>query len=391
MPTYTKTVWANGGVPAINATNLGNIEAGIFNSYDTGIVEVDSYTGTDDEKLTAAMAYAAAQTYKPTLRLSSREWNFSTQRTLYTGFKITGSGAPGSVEQPRSNNPYATQVSISTGSNLPWLQVTSNVYGCYIGNMAVEGTSSSVFIGSNGGTLWTSVMENLGFSAFRSVLGSTDYKLLMTACTLQGWWNINNSYRTAIVVGGSDNTLFSNGCLLDSGDAFNSSSLPYHAWFDYCEKTWVGPMYITAEAWPAAIRVTGSNSYGALIFTGIKAEGRNSTEASYGSVVRVEGGQVTFRDCWFGHAYTSPGSSGRTSEGGMVTVLGGRVLFDGCYVARSSSFAETNPVIYASGSSAKVTVRNMEACDEGATWVSLPLVSAVSSATAVVDSSVRTS
>lgn len=393
MPTYTKTAWVNGGPPAIDSTNLNKIESGVFSAYDTAVVEVDSYSGTDEQKLTSAMAYAAAQTYKPTLRLSSRRWDFTTTRTLYTGFKITGSGYGGSVEQPRSGNPYGTYVKVSTGGGNPWLQVTSDVYGCYVGNMSVEGTSTSGFITSNGGTLWTSVLENLGFSAFSYVIGKTTSKLLMTACTFKGFWNINNSYGTAITIGGSDNTLWVDGCLLDSPPAFTGTSVPYHMWCDYLEKSVIGPMFITCEAVPAGIRVTGNSSNAALIFTGLKVEGRNAGSSSYGSVVRIEGGRTTFRDCWLSYGYSAPGSSTRSNEGGVVTALGGRTLFDGCWYARAGTdgVTETTPWIYASGSGTTVRVRNAQTGEDGGTFTAVPLVSAVSSATSDVDNSVRTS
>jgi len=40
---YTKTTWANGIAPAINATNLNNIETGIFNN-DAAITNLDNVT-----------------------------------------------------------------------------------------------------------------------------------------------------------------------------------------------------------------------------------------------------------------------------------------------------------------------------------------------------------
>lgn len=393
MGGYTPTAWVNGTSPAISATNLNKIEQGIVDATDTGVAEVDSFSGADDDaKLAAAVTYAAAQTYKPTLRLSARRWDFTDTVTMFTGFKITGSGGGASVEQPRTNDPYATYVKCSIGSDNPWLQVpASAVYGCYVGNMAVEGTSSSMFMGTAGGVLWTSVLENLGFSAFKHVLGSPSNRLLLTGNVFKGFWNINNSYNVAVSLAGSDSTLWTDGGLVDSGDAFSSSSIPYHLNFDYLEKSYIGPLYITGENWPAAIRVNGSSSSAGLVFHGLRIEGRNATEASYGSIIRIEGGKTVFRDCWIAYAYEAPGSSGRSSEGGMVSVLGGEVLFDGCTVAKATAFAETSPVFYATGASTKVRVFNIFTANDGGTWSNVPLVSAVSSATATVDSTVRTS
>jgi hypothetical protein len=364
-----------------------------------GVIEVDSFAGaTDDAKLTNAIAYASAQTYKPTMRLSSRRWDFSTTRTVWTGFKISGSGGGASVEQPRSNSPYATFVKIRTGSNRPWLTTPSGgtVYGCYVGNMSLEGTSSSVFADTTGNGLWrTSVFENLGFSAFRHVLGNptTGAKMWVTGCYFRGWWNINNCYNVGVWIGGSDNTLWTDGCMLDSPPSF-AGSTPYHMHVDYLEKTYIGPMYITCEAVPAGIRVSGSSSQTAVIFTALKIEGRNSSTSSYGSVVRVDSGRVTFRDTWFGYGYSAPGSSGRSGEGGVVTVSGAaRVLFDACWYARAGDdgVTEATPWIYATGTGTQVRVRNAQVAEDGGAFTQLPLVSAVSSAAADVDNSVRTS
>jgi len=396
MAAYSPTSWVNSGPPAIDATALNNIEQGIVDATDTGVVEVDSFAGADDDaKLAAAVSYAAAQTYKPTMRLAARRWDFSDQVELFTGFKLTGSGGGASVEQPRGNTPYSTFVKISTGGDVAWLRLpASTLFGCYIGNAAFEGTSSSVFMDSAAdfsGVLWTSVIENVGFSAFKHVFGTPSKRLALDAVIFRGFWNINNSYDVAVTIGGSDNQLWTDGCLLDTGDPFTSSSVVYHLNLDYMEKTFIGPMYITAERYPAGIRINGAGNQAGLTFHGLRIEGRNKTESSYGSVIRIEGGRNVFRDCWIAYAYSDNASSPRSNEGGMVSCLGGETLFDGCTLDKATGYSESDPAFYASGSGTKIRVSNTFTATDGGAWSQLPLVSAVNSATAVTDDTVRTS
>src|SRR3954454_3026083 len=132
MP-YTKTVWVNQSTPPINSTNLNKIEDGIARAQATaeaaqaavaatGIVPLDSFTGSsDDAKLSAAMSYCAARTYKPFIGLTSRAHSFSGARgTPYSGFGLVGGGRGWlNAEQGIKHCQLTTTV-----SNGPWLTTT---------------------------------------------------------------------------------------------------------------------------------------------------------------------------------------------------------------------------------------------------------------------------
>jgi hypothetical protein len=69
-----------------------------------GTVALDSFSGTDEAKLTAAMSYAGAQTYAPTILLGNRLHQFSTTRATYEGFRIQGPPGPGNAEKSAKAN-----------------------------------------------------------------------------------------------------------------------------------------------------------------------------------------------------------------------------------------------------------------------------------------------
>lgn len=353
-------------------------------------IPLEHFAGaSDDAKLGAAMTYVAAQTYKPPIMLGEQRvyGPFTTPRTLFSGFRLVGNAGYGNQYRGALSTVQRVDVNVSGGGG--WLRMPSgDVFDVQISDLSFYSQSSTTdfLAGHSSGILWTSVIRDCGWSLFRHVLGSTSQKLLLTAVLFDGWWNINNGRNVQIVVGGSDNVMWvGSNFLLDSPTSLNGST-PYHAWFDYLEKSTVGHLFVTAEQEPAAIRITGNDSTGALVLLGGRYEGRNSGASSYGSVIRQESGRVTYRDCWISYGYSNPGASGRSNEGGVVSVLGGRALFDGCWYSRA--VAETVPWIYASGASTKVRIRNAEVAHDGGSFTGLPRVQAANGATLDVDNSV---
>lgn len=366
---------------------------------DSRYVDLDSFAGADDEtKLTAAWTYLQAQTYRPTLRFGPRQYNFTATRTVFPGLRMEGAPGYGNAEKSAVNRP--TEIKMN-GSSLTWLDVAggSSIFDVYIGQLTFVGKSTVQFMGSSDGTaLYCTLMRDLSFSGFKSVMGSQSVKLLMTASTFDGYWEVNNSYNGAFHIGGSDNTLWvGGGMLLDSGTAFNSGSVGQsHLWLDYLEKTVVGPLYITGESGWGGIKVTGpaynaggSNLGGPLFLTGLRLEGRNAGAPCYGALLRQEGGSVVLRDSWVGYGMSAPGSmTGRSPvDAGVVHVTSGALLVDGCFYDRATAVAESTPFVYAGGTST-VRVSNVLTGSKGGTWSGKPRVTNGGSASVTVDSSV---
>jgi hypothetical protein len=314
-----------------------------------GVIEVDSFPGaTDDDKLAAALAHAAAQTNKPTVRFRHGKTTLARTVTAFTGMKLIGAGGGVSVEQPRSNNPYATLVDFKgTDPTKPWIAFPSGqTFGVYLGHMAINGTSSSTIVGSasSSAVAWTSVFADLGMANQRHAFGTPAQKLLLTACTFAGHHNnIANSRGDAITVGGSDNEFWMGGtCLMDSPTTLNTGvgSL-FHA--SHLQKTNIGGLYITCEGTPTGIRVTGGSSTAPVTFWGPRVEGRNAGQPSTGPVIRVEGGSVNILAPWLAYSLTE-----------TVRVTGGDVLIDGATFAPATNTPSTAPAVAQSGGTLRV-------------------------------------
>jgi len=328
----------------------------------TGFIHVDSYPGNDDQKLAAAMNAAKATSLKPLLILSARAWRFTKPIDAYTGFGLTGPTWR-AVEQQRSGNPYPCLVRLNveggTAANpQPWLRFQSgNTFGCYIGNLTFEGNSGTIGIGSvNGGVAWTMTLHNLSFTNFASNLGYPGRKLLLTACTFSGYWNQNNHYVSAAVIGGSDNSLWMDGSLIDSPPHIRGEPAgEYNLILDYMSKSVIGPLYMTCDR-GSGIKVIGSSStQGNTIIQGARIEGRNRNTPCYGALVRVEGGGITLRDCWLGYAMKNPSAGSNPSDRAVVEVSGsGEAVLGSIQYGLAEGVPLSTPLARANGPEATV-------------------------------------
>jgi len=359
-------------------------------------VPLDSFTGADDDaKLTAAMTYAAAQTYPPPILLGNRTHTFATARTLYDGFKLFG-------VQGMSNAEIATTGTIVTRVSTPvgatWLSANGGVrnaaqqWDVTIRNIAFIGTSTTQWLGGTA-VMWALNLRDCSWSAYKSILGNQTTKLLLNLSLLDGWLSFNNCYNGAMRIGGSDNNLFMGMTNIDSGTAFNtagSANGQYHLWLDFMEKTAIGPIYMTAEGGWNGIRVdgaaynaTGSNLGGPLWVNGAKIEGRNAGAPCNGSLVRITGGGINFRDSWFGYAMASPATPGHSpQDAGVIHQSGGWVLVDGCHYDKATSVAETVPFLYTNGGYARIS--NQFRGGKGGAFTGLPRVSIAADSDATV-------
>lgn len=338
-----------------------------------GGVALDSFPGaSDDEKLTAALAHAAAQTVKPPILFQNRRYDFSQAgREVFSGMKLVGLGSHGN--QQRSANSIPNDIRF-TGTGTWWQLAAGNVFDVGLYGLSFQGNSNAQFMASGSSVLWTSVFRDLGFNLWKHVLGNPAEKMLLTAVLFDGWWNTNNSRDTAYTIGGSDNNLWMDGMLLDSPPNLMAAG-QYHMVIDWLEKSSIGPMFVTCEQ-NSGILMEGSNTRGPVSFFGQgRLEGRNPSTPCYGSVIRIKGGHAAFRDWWFSYGAADLAGSGHPSEGGVVTVNGGRVLIDGCMYSRATGVAETVPWIYHTGG--ELRVRDTWTCDYGGTWTGKPRVQTI--------------
>jgi hypothetical protein len=312
------------------------------------MVRLSDFSGaSDDAKLTAAMAYCAAQTYRGITILldEAKTYSFSTKQPLYTGFSIMGSFQP--HDQDRSGNPTTQEINLGTSGGWFYLN-QSQTFSCSFKGLTLNGGSGQRLLdGHASNVLWTSTFRDITAVNLGNVLGSEATKLLNTAITLDGMWNINNIQERAWVLGGSDSRLAFSMALIDSPNSGTFAGADYLLEYSSQAKTPTRNLYITAEGIHQAIYI-GSGSSEHLTFTDCTIEGRNAGAPSNGRLVYVQGtnSRVTFRDCWLAYAMASPGT-----HTGVVQAAGGSVLLDGCTYERATGVAETVPFFHATAGS----------------------------------------
>jgi len=332
------------------------------------------FTGTtDDARLTSALTWAASQTYKPTIVLDEmRTYTFSQTRNLFSGLSISGATRP--QDQARSSKPIGNQVNLRMSGG--WFNLAqSQTFGCAFTNLSLDGTASNRLVaGHASNVLWTSVFRDISCQNAAGVLGSSSTKLLNTACTIDGWWNVNNVQDRAFNVGGSDSFFKPSQMLLDSPPELmpdNGFLLSYSSQ----SKGELSGLYLTAEGHSGVLLSGGS-----AIVTRNVIEGRNSGAPCNGALIRVAGGMHTIRDNFLNYAMANPSTTGRDDQG-VIHVASGNVVVDGVQYDRTSAVTDSTPLVYA-GAGSRVRVSNVQADFT-------PVVKKHATATVVADSSVQ--
>lgn len=380
---YTKQVWADDDVTKpVSAARMDHIEDGILNAHaliaaggggsnpDYGKVLVDTFPGSsDDARLTAACTAMAAETYPRTIMHDAREYTYnSVNRAEYEGMRIAG---PKGYSNPeRGGDKMGCRIDLNgTG---PWFKSDSEIFTVTFTDLSfVGGTNSSVLGGT--GNHYCLEMSGIYSSGLRSILGTYASKFLITAAFFHGTWEINNCYDTAFHLGGSDNTLWENGMLLDSGTAFNSaggSAGHPHLWNDGLDKTTVGPLYITSEGNWAGIRHNGaalgstSSNQGYVIYRGLRLEGRNPGAECNGPIFTQTGGIVEITSSWIAYAMAAGITA---SNKGVIQQSGGQLDVNGVTFDTGNSTDNTMPFIH-TDSAGDCQVTRIKRASRGGAW-----------------------
>lgn len=353
-----------------------------------GKIFIDAFPGDDDAKLTEALRLSAAGTYPRGVQLSNRLHTFSqANRTPWEGMKIFG---PDGHSNPERSAGAKGAGRVHLNMNGPWFAATGQVFQTTLQSLAFTGSSGASVIGG-GGNWYQLRMRDIYSSGLKSLVGSLAQKALLTACQFDGDWELNNAYDLHFHAGGSDNTFWPAGGLIDSGTGYAGSGQA-HLWFDGMDKSTVGPLYITAQSDWSAIRVTGNawgassnNEGGPLFFSGLRIEGRNEGASSFGSLVRVEGGIAFFHGCAVNFAMSDPSNAalGR-KDLGVFQHTGGQLVVDTCTYDRASGVAESVPYVYA-GSNGDCIIKNIVRSERGGGWTGRPVVKKVGSGSVFTD------
>jgi hypothetical protein len=315
-------------------------------------VPLSSFDGaTDDDRLSAFMSWGAAQTHRgATVELDEvRDYVFTRRQVLYDGFSLLGSPRP--QDQARGSVPVGQRVVLRTDGG--WFSLGgAQTYGCSFQGLSIDGSAGSRLVdGHPSYVLWTSVFRDISSQNCGGVLGSSGQPLLNTACTVDGWWNVNNVRDRAFNLSGSDTFFKPSEMLLDSpADLLPDSGFLLS--LGHQSKGEVSGIYCTAEGHSGVLLGGGTG----VTFRGNVVEGRNADQPCHGALVRIEGGTWMVRDNVLNFAMADPARTGRDDRG-VVHVAGGNVLVDGVVHEPARGVSAETPLVYAAAG--RVRVRNV--------------------------------
>ncbi|WP_235530787.1 hypothetical protein, partial [Phycicoccus sp. Root563] len=171
-----RTVLKTLGVAAVVATGAavtGAAPAGAATAQDD--ILLDSFTGTDDEKLTQALAVAKVSCPRRAIRLAGRAHTFTQTRTTFSGLRILGpnvgwqnpeiSGTGGALPQ--------CTVTLNCGNaGNSWLVGTSTTYNVTIAGITFKsgnGVTQFYHHPYSAGTCYAATFDTLSFYGFKHV------------------------------------------------------------------------------------------------------------------------------------------------------------------------------------------------------------------------------
>jgi hypothetical protein len=346
---YTPQTWANGptGGTPLSAARMAVLEKGVADAHGmSGGYYLDSYTGTDDQKLTAAIAAQQASGGSSNMApiiLPSRPLTFNQTRSLYSGLKLVGARPSGQKNPELAGGNYVGP-EITLGSGISsgagsWWVGSGSLYDIFMADFSVQGSqgaSTHQFLDHNSGTLYACEFRALSFNFMRGVFGIKNRACFFTQVNLTGTWTINNLWDTQLWVGGSDNQLWMGG-YVNIGPSSSSAQTGTYADADYqivlsgLTNTSVGYIYLSALNGWRGLRQVGATSevaYFGGVYEGYKPTRVNGllSGPAPGTVMRVDDGAASFFGTKFGQGMDNPDGA----EGGLVQVNGGEVALVGC-------------------------------------------------------------
>jgi hypothetical protein len=328
---------AGGGAVALSGATAAAAAGNVVAAAGQGTVALDSFAGaTDDAKLTAALAYLAAQSAKPTLLFPWRDTTFTQPgRPPFSGLRIDF-GAPRGPLTLEIPGTIPFRVHVNTGG--PWWDSTAvNLQTCWFGNLAAQYGGGSWFWRNNyatGGTAPYPVeFEHMGHFGGAGVFGTSAEKCVLTQAVFSGHWATMAFTDTPYHLGGADMDLWPAG--MHNIESQRAGSKPI-IWVDDLSNSNLGPVYITSpEGW-RGIQVDGdvaeTKGCALTIHGGTRIEGHQASLPAYGTLLRVRGGQVSVRDAKVAWAMTQPDAD----EHAPIQVEGGDVSLDGLFYDQST-------------------------------------------------------
>lgn len=313
-------------------------------------VGMDTFDGaTDDDKLTAALTYAATQTHRPPIQLPYRPLRFTRQQIPYSGMRLYGTSGRGPKNLEIAGGQYVP-ATISVGGGAPWWNGNGQtLYDVYLDDLAIQYDLGSSFWDQQAATLYASEFHALTHYGAAGVFGSNTRKALLTQVHFTGTWQVQGFTETPFNVGGSDNDLW------HYGFVNVESQRPGGGWpmlrLDYLTNSTVERIYLSCPQGWRGIEVNGgigtAKGYG-LILNGLVSEGHSQANPAHGNLLRINGGGVSISNLTLARPMTNPDPD----EHGAVEVLAGDVSLDSPFYDRAGY---PGPMVYQSGGTLRIT------------------------------------
>lgn len=301
-----------------------------------GVLPLDSFAGTDDQKFAAALAAQAASPLRPTIVLANRAHTFANTYPLQNGMRV--SGPLGGYERE-----FGVSCVVNAKGGALFSVPAGGVKDISIRGICFNGTGSNSWLAPTadlgaGPIIQDMNVREVGWNFFASVIQARHLR-----CSIERTYCDNGS-GTQFYLSGSDNFYWLEGQSYLSGHALSTSQ--YYLRFGWMSKTLVGGIYITPEV-ATGVRVDGG--YGGLRFRGTRfdSSGRTQATACQGPAMLVTGGAVVVEGCDFLGNAVSPGALGQ------LVFTGGSdhsALFNQFMGSTGSLTPATVPGVYASAS-----------------------------------------
>ncbi|GAA2733883.1 hypothetical protein GCM10009867_12770 [Pedococcus aerophilus] len=362
MSTPRRTVLKHLGAAALVSTGAAVVGA---SSASAAVAEddilLDSYTGTDDEKLTAALAAAKASSPRRAIRLSGRAHTFTQTRTTFSGLRILGPNVGWQNPEIAGTGGALPQctVTLNCGSGArSWLVGTATTYNVMVAGITFKSSNAVTQFYHHpfsAGTSYATTLDTLSFYGFKHVLGTPADPFSMTLVTTKGSWTCVAVQDTQFSLRGSDNFLWVAGDMNYGWQGANGGK--YLMRFSNLSKTAVRHLYLTARGGSRAILVEGpASQQGGLDISDCVIEGQNANDPAMGALVVVKGGGVSLTNTKLNFGMARPSDFTDQRDTALIMVQGGTALITNTWTNRASATPESVPVVAVSGGLAYVSL-----------------------------------
>ena len=322
---------------------------------------LDSFTGTDDQKLTGALDMARTSSPRRPIRLAARSHTFSQTRTTFSGLRILGpnvgwqnpeiSGTAGALPQ--------CNVTLNCGNGASsWLVGTATTYNVMVAGITFKSSNAVTQFYHHpysAGTSYATTLDTLSFYGFKHVLGTPADPFSMTLVTTKGSWTCVAVQDTQFSLRGSDNFLWVAGDMNYGWQGANGGK--YLMRFSNVSKTAVRHLYLTARGGSRALLIEGPTSQqGGLDFSDCVIEGQNANDPAMGALIVVKGGGVSFTNTKLNFGMARPADFADQKDTALIMVQGGTALITNTWTCRATATPESVPVIAVSGGLAYISL-----------------------------------